>query len=461
MIKKLRRKIIFFPIILGALLFAGIGCKGLSVEQQEAIKPITLNYWTIYNDVEQLRAFAAEYKLLRSYVTVNIRQVRYEEFDSLFANALADDVAPDIVSMSPRWLSKYQTRLDPMPASVTVANVRVEGQLQPKTIVTPETNGLPTKNYLERAYVGTVAADIIREDKVYGLPLALDTLAMYYNVDLLDKAGVAVPPKTWEEFSAAVKKTTLYDRSGVIIQSGAALGAGENIDNAYDIISLLMLQNGVEMARGSRVSFADALDDRTPNHPALQAMQFYTDFARPTKDVYSWNESMCKALDEFARGKSVFYFGFAFDAPRLRARGPQIKYAIEPVPQLNSAAPVNAANYWFESVVGKSAHKEEAWDFIRFITLPENVKKYVAKTGQPSPLRDQLVEQENDTKVSAFALQALTAKNWYQGKDIDATVAAFNNLFRNYLQPLGERENELRRNVSLIQTAARVIQQTF
>ncbi|OGH76833.1 MAG: hypothetical protein A2373_04255 [Candidatus Magasanikbacteria bacterium RIFOXYB1_FULL_40_15] len=459
---KIEKKLYIFITVLSlVLVLSGIGCKGLSQEEQAAVNPIILNYWTVYDDLPAIKSFISAYQLEHSYVTIKVRQVRYEEFDELFANALADDVAPDVVSMSPRWLNKYINRLEPMPGSVKVASIYTEGQFKPKTVISIKENGMPSLDYIKKTYIATVPEDIIIDGKVYGLPMFMDTLAMYYNVDLLDKAGIPIPPKTWDEFSSAVKKTTKYNGDGDIIQSGVALGTGENIDNAFDIISLLMMQNGITMARGNRVSFTDGMDERTTSHPALQALQFYSDFARPTKDVYSWNAKKGNSLDEFAQGKSVFYFGFAYDAPRLKARGPQIKFDIEPVPQLNSADPSNVANYWVESVVAKSKNKDEAWDFIRFMTMPSNVEKYVKVTGQPSPIREQLVKQQEDPELAAFALQAITAENWYHGKDIISAGEAFNDLFANYLSPLGEKENELRRNIGFIGDSARIIQQTF
>ncbi|MDP2692616.1 MAG: extracellular solute-binding protein [bacterium] len=461
MLKKLKKSHLIIFSLFFIFILGGLGCKGLSQEEQAAVKPVTLNYWTIYNDVNTLRSFAESYKVAHPYVNIKVRQIRYEEFDNLFANALADDVAPDIVSMSPRWINRYLGRLDPMPEGVKVANIYTEGKFQPKTVVTIENNMMPSLDYIRKSYVTTVVDDIIIGGRVYGLPLFMDTLAMYYNVELLDKAGVPVPPKTWDEFSSAVKKSTKYDRDGNIIQSGVALGTGENVENSFDIISLLMMQNRITMAQGTKVTFTSGLSDREPGHPVLATMQFYTDFARPTKDVYSWNAKMANSLDEFARGKSIFYFGFAYDAPRLKARGPQIKYNIVPVPQLSAADPANVANYWIESVVAKSEHKDEAWDFIRYITMPERVLKYVEKTGQPSPLREQLVTQQEDPVVGPFALQAITAKNWYRGKDIIAADQAFNDLFTNYLMPVGEGEGELKRNIGFIGNASRIIQQTM
>ena len=109
-------------ILCAVLLLSGVGCKGLSEKETAAIRPVKLSYWTIYNDVNQLRNFAKEYNAQRSYVNVNIRRVRLEEFDELFVNALADDVGPDIISVPIKELEKYRSRIDKMPDSATTAN---------------------------------------------------------------------------------------------------------------------------------------------------------------------------------------------------------------------------------------------------------------------------------------------------------------------------------------------------
>ena len=57
-------------------------------------------------------------------------------------------------------------------------------------------------------FVDVVSKDVILEDnKIYGLPLSVDTLAMFYNKDLLNNAGISEAPKYWNrEFLQTVKK---------------------------------------------------------------------------------------------------------------------------------------------------------------------------------------------------------------------------------------------------------------
>jgi len=68
------------------------------------------------------------------------------------------------------------------------------------------------------------------------LPLSLDTLAMIYNKDLLDSAGIAVLPKNWNDFDGDVARLRSVNAQGQIVQAGAAIGgSAASIANAADI----------------------------------------------------------------------------------------------------------------------------------------------------------------------------------------------------------------------------------
>ena len=452
-----------FAILSMSIILLGLGCKGTQNAQTQAlVKPVTLEYWTVFNDVTMLRAFAKEYKSLRPYVTITVRQVQYNEFNNLFVGALADDVAPDIVSIHPHWLREQQNRLATMPAIVNVANIEVKEGLQKEVIVTPLQASMPTANLVRRNYVTTVAEDSIIDGNIYGLPLAFDNLAIYYNTALLDSAGIAVPPADWVEFVDAVKKTTKFDTDGNIVQSGVALGTGNNVDNAFDVASMLMMQNKAPLETGGLVQFANDLRRAGAAHPTLQALYFYRDFADPNRDTYAWNSTQPNALDAFARGNVAFYIGNAFDAARIRARGPQLKFEVLPLYQLNPDAPVNVANYWIESVVKKSNDQNEAWDFIRYMSAPENIERYVNATNQPSPLRSQIATQAAGAGfVSSFASQALVSKTWYSGRDYAAAVDAFRIMLDGLNGPVPEDKTPLDRDIDAITRAAQVVQQTY
>ncbi len=66
-----------------------------------------------------------------------------------------------------------------------------------------------TENFAE----GVLSAGTYK-DKVYGLAPTVNTIALFYNKDILAKAGVT-PPTTWDELKAASAKLTAGDQYGL------------------------------------------------------------------------------------------------------------------------------------------------------------------------------------------------------------------------------------------------------
>ncbi|MDD4901349.1 MAG: extracellular solute-binding protein, partial [Patescibacteria group bacterium] len=240
---------------------------------------------------------------------------------------------------------------------------------------------------------------------------------------------IAQPPAYWNsEFLEDIKKTVKQDSQGEIIQSGVALGGSTNIERYSDILSVLMMQNGsVMMDGGSSVLFnviPAALKDQNYN-PGLEALRFYSDFANPAKEVYSWNKNLEESLILFAQGKLAVMFGYAYHLPTIKAQAPKLNFSIAKLPQIEGNTPVNFANYWVETVSSKSKNADAAWDFIQFETKAEQAKTYLDKTKKPTALRALIDEQINDNDIGVFADQLLTAKSWYKGKDSSAMEKIF------------------------------------
>jgi len=456
------KKIFILSFLSVFLLTTGFGCKGLSQTQVSAVKAVKLTYWTVYDDVDELRTLASIYSQKYPNVSIDIKQVGYDEFDNLFTNALADDVGPDIVSQHVRWLRKNSTRLLSAPATTKMSRIVITDNFSKDQQLVIDTNTLPNASYIKNNYVQTVYNDVVIDGKVYGLPLAMDTLSIFYNQDLLDRAGIAEAPKDWATFISDVKKLTKFNSVGDIVQAGTALGTANNIDSATDIIAMFIMQSGVKLSIGNSITFASGLQNaQSRNTPVLNALDFYTDFARPTKEAYTWNDKKPNALDEFIRGRVGFYFGYSYDYNTIKNRAPQMNLRVMPVLQLNSESPSNVANYWVESVVGKSKHPNEAWDFVRFISSPESVAKYTAKVFSPSPLRSQIATQQKDDNLGPFATQAIFAENWYRGQDIDSVDKAFGTMVTELLKPAGNENDLLKKDKAIIINTAARVQQTM
>lgn len=425
--------------ILVFLTFNGGACRLISGDVQQAAKPITLKYWRAFDDSDTFDDIIAAYRASHPNVQIEYRKLRPEEYERELLNAFAEDRGPDIFTVHNTWIKGYQTKLLPLPPQVTVAQRELQGTIKKEAVTVLRTKPSLTLRALRNDYVDAVYADVVIPtpdekkpeevtDRIYGLPLFLDSLVLYYNRDLLNAAKIAQPPRTWTEFQQAVKRLTRLDNRGNIIQAGAAIGTGKNVERAWDVLSLLMMQNGSRMTDESGFAAFHTLPRELagrPSPPGEEALIFYTDFANQGKEVYTWNTSMPSSFESFVGGKAAMFMGYSYHLPLIRARAPKVNLGIAAAPQIEGNPEINFANYWVEGVSRKTKNLNEAWDFVQFAASAEQAKKYLAKAKHPAALRSLISAELEDEDLSIFANQTLTASSWYHGKDANSAERAF------------------------------------
>ncbi|MBP6942467.1 MAG: extracellular solute-binding protein [Candidatus Buchananbacteria bacterium] len=442
-------------LLIAVLVTTGFGCKAPSKAVQERTQPVTLEYWRVWDDADSFAGIIADYQTLHPNVKINYRKFRYEEYEQQLLEAFAEDRGPDLFSIPESWLREYQPKLTPMPAKITMATQRIKGTIKKEQVFELETTPTPNLRQIKDKFPDTVVTDSIIDDVVYGLPLSVDSLVMLYNRDLFNAANISQPPATWDEFSNVVTKLTRYDSKGAVVQSGAAIGTGVNINTSADLLSVLMMQNGATMTtpQGSPTFFAS----KNGQNPGSQALRFYRDFSSPTKNVYSWSTDQPNALDAFMAGKTAIAFAYNYNLPLIRARAPRVQIGIAPLPQISPERPTNLANYWLEVTSKKTKYPNEAWDFILFATTRDaEAKKFLEITKRPAALKTLIAAQSEDEELHAASTQTLTARNWYIGKDALTVDAALKTMLDQLTNSMTDKEDE-----QIIGTAIQKINQTL
>lgn len=431
------------------LSLTGFGCK----QNTSSVRAVSLEYWTVFDDVGTIRSLLDDYRGLRPYLTVNVRQLRQDEFYTRLIEALAEDKGPDIISVNSRDLNAYLSKLQAMPPSVKDTTVTVtKGQFSDTVAVDTQIRPMVNANQLDKEFVQTVKQDVMRNNKIYGLPLSVDVMALYYNKDLLDRAGIPEAPKTWEEFQADVKLLSKFDKTtNKIIQAGAAMGTGSNIPGSTDLLYILFTQSQLRFVNANGGASFNAMPSNVQNgpNPSASVLNFYTDFANPARDTYTWNEDMPNALDSFVNGQLAFFFGYSYQYATIKARAPQLNFEVTPMLQLADDKPVNTANVWLQTVLQKSKHSNEAWAVINYLTHSSATKQYLDRTSRPTALRVYVADQKSKPALAPFASQVLVADNWYHGKDFAAAEKAISDMLHEWLQPVpGDSQvNEWQQNI--------------
>lgn len=452
------KKIISLALLAIFVLGSGFGCKTVDKETQAAMEPLTLTYWRVFDGPDAFQEIIDKYKLIHPNITINYRKLRYEEYEAELLNAFAEDRGPDILSLHNTWLPKYQNKLTPMPESITMAYPVEKGSIKKEVIPELRTVKSLSLKDLKDKFVDAVYSDVVLEDgKIYGLPLSVDTLALYYNRDLLNNAGITAAPKYWnKEFQQNVKKLTKQDPTQGIVQAGIALGGSNNIERYSDILAVLMMQNGATMMDGKQVLFnvVPVATRDTNYNPGLEALRFYIDFSNPGKEVYSWNDDLPNSLEMFISGKLALMFGYSYHLATIKAQAPKLNFSVSTLPQIEgSPMEINFANYWVESVSKKSLYPNEAWDFLQFATKEEQAKTYLEKTDKPTALRSLVATQREDNEIGVFAAQVLTAKSWYHGKSVAAAETAI-------AEMINSAKQSADKILEVINTGAAKVQQT-
>ena len=439
-------------LVLGVFVISR-GCKQTSTFPPEKLEDKTLSFWGVWDDSEDFEEIIGDFQAHYPNVQIKYRKLKPEEYENALIEAWAAGIGPDIFMVHNSWTRGYQKYLVTMPESIQMAKRTISNNVFGKEEVSwsLETIEFPSNDTITTSYVDVVADNVIIDNEVCGLPLSVDTLALYYNKDLLANENIIFPPTIWQEFAAneytMVPKLTKQDEAGDIVQAGTALGTSSNIDRAVDILSLIMMQFGTEMIDKSanKVVFDKATDEKAVGQSALE---YYTDFASPEKVAYTWNDNIPDALELFIRGQLAFMFGYSYHLNSIEQRGGQLNYDIAPMLHINpdgtdnnpyGSVPkkINYANYWVLSAYKESDWTEEAWAFIHFAAMRKDANnkyealKYLDKTKKPGALKEIINLQQNDPQLNVFASQALSAQSWYTGYDGKAVEIYFANMIDN------------------------------
>ncbi|MBT3349497.1 extracellular solute-binding protein [bacterium] len=350
-------------------------------------------------------------------------QVHVISFDSdaelqhELAEKMAEGRGPDVIFTAGDWIHQNSKKLVPL--------------LQDETF--------SAQNF-QNTFVHAAAESMIFENQIWGIPMAVDSLAVIFNEEhLIDRLQDRnSPAATWTDFKSDVEQLTKTDNSITrFLVSGAAIGRADNLNYGVEILENLMLQIGTtffepENAVARFATSAGVMSDGTRANLGEEALQFFVSFASPKYKNFSWNELIATSetsgrdFAPFLQGKVSMIFGKSRDLKFLKKlSGEQdrsgekliseknIKVAF--LPQFEDPAQTHTrdvvADVWAFAVPRGAQNEEMSWSFLKFSGKKENAVSFHNSTLLPTARLDLIAEQGDEPNLGIFARQAKFSKN--------------------------------------------------
>ncbi len=216
--------------------------------------------------------------------------------------------------------------------------------------------------------------------KTYGIPFQRSTPVLYWNKDAFKEVGLDpdTPPATWDEMVEFGKKLVKKDANGNVTRWGVRIPSS---GFPYWLFQGLTTQNDVILANsdGNQTSFDDPR--------VVEALQYLVDLSGKygvmAPGIIEWGATP-KA---FFEGQTAMMWTTTGNLTNVRENAP-FDFGVGMLPaHKRRGAPTGGGNFY----IFKDSSPEQqqaAFDFVKWITAPEQSAKWTIATGYVAPRPD-------------------------------------------------------------------------
>jgi trehalose/maltose transport system substrate-binding protein len=245
----------------------------------------------------------------------------------------------------------------------------------------------------------------IYEDKVYSVPWYTDAGLLYYRQDLLEKAGYSGPPATWDELREMANKVK----------------QDEGIPNGF-VFQGAEYEGGV--CNGLEYIWSHGGDVLDPNDPSkviidspgsaagLATWRSMVESGAAPEAVLQYQED--ESHSSFLNDEAVFIRNWPYmyalagssDFPKVKQE--QVGITAIPVAEEGGQS-YSTLGGWSFLINAASDKQDQAWEFIKFMTAPEQLI-FNAKSGSKLPTRQSLYDEPevlNNVPVARLGKEAI------------------------------------------------------
>ena len=342
---------------------------------------VTIEYWQYFFDarVDAMNRLIQQFEAANPDVRViHNSDIPYADFRDKIAASAPAGVGPDVATLFYGWVPAWVDAgyLIPLPAEDFPAD-EIAAQFSPM---------VPQSQF---------------EGEYWALPTAVRTLALFWNKDLFEAAGLdpESPPTNLDELVEMAPLLTTYDDAGNIVIEGFPVAPPGQAHHWFR--EVLVRQFGGE-------PYSE--DNRTVTYNSAEGceafkymLQFETELNTGSNDLYE------DATQAFLQGKSALHIDGSFRIGSIEANAPDLNFGVTELPVHNDVQST-FGSYWTHGITRKAAEDpaklEAATRFLKFITSPEAGTLWVGKVGE---LPAQLEAANDETLLADPILGAFSA----------------------------------------------------
>lgn len=325
---------------------------------------------------EAVRAMIPGFEAQHPGVRVRVQQIPWSAAHEKLLTAYVGDAMPDLFQAGNTWLPELAAL----------------GAVAPLDDRVRESKEIKPDDY----FAGIWETNVV-DGCLYGIPWYVDTRLLFYRADLLRAAGYAEPPRTWDQWRAAM-------------QALKARGGGERFAalvplREWQIPVVLALQRGAELLRdGDRYGNFRAAEFRS-------AFEFYLSLFRDGFAPSGGETQVANVYQDFAAGYFVFYVSGPWNLGEFSRRMPSQladAWATAPLPSAGEDYPgVSLAGGSSLAVFAGSPRQEAAWQLIEYLSTARQQLELYRLTGDLPSRRGAWTDEAlgGDARVAAFRTQ--------------------------------------------------------
>ncbi|RXZ76654.1 extracellular solute-binding protein [Paenibacillaceae bacterium] len=311
-------------------------------------------------------------------IDVVIQEAPWGDFTSKIATQIAGNTMPDV------WFQE----------NATILSYGERGVAEDLTKYIEQ--DLKADDYIDSLFSAKTP-----DGQVWGVPHGINPVALAYNKDVFEAAGLPVPTDDWtfNDLIEASKQLTVKE--------------GDAKPTQFGFIGSFSITNGwfpwIKQAGGS------ALDETKTkaNFDNPQTIAGLQQLVDGNLNGYFADIDFLKAnggeLEVFASGKAAMYFMQYSLQVSMNDSFPDVDWDTVKIPKAvdgNRYVPT-VANSWLISSRAKDEAKDAAWQFLKYY-LGEEAQAIVANSGSALPVKKDALALLNDSTTKPLNKQAFT-----------------------------------------------------